>query len=64
MEKRALMALAAMLILHLVTMADDEDIAPIIGFLLSGERAPAASLSVGQNHNCAVLEDGKIVCWG
>jgi alpha-tubulin suppressor-like RCC1 family protein len=44
--------------------AGGDSLVPVLSLLLSGERAPVTTLSVGQNHNCVVLEDGKIACWG
>lgn len=44
--------------------AGGDSLVPVLSLLLFGERAPVTTLSVGQNHNCAVLEDGKIACWG
>ncbi len=58
--------IAGLLFLFPLTIpaAGGDSLVPVLSFILFGERAPATTLSVGQNHNCVVLEDGKIACWG
>ena len=36
----------------------------VLAVLLSAGGANAASVSVGKTHACAVLNDGKLMCWG
>ena len=36
----------------------------MLAVLLSAGGANAASVSVGKDHACAVLNDGKLMCWG
>ena len=36
----------------------------MLAVLLSAGGANAASVSVGSYHACAVLNDGKLMCWG
>ena len=36
----------------------------VLTVLLSAGGANAASVSVGIDHACAVLNDGKLMCWG
>ena len=36
----------------------------VLAVLLSAGGANAASVSVGIDHACAVLNDGKLMCWG
>ena len=36
----------------------------MLAVLLSAGGANAASVSVGKTHACAVLNDGKLMCWG
>jgi alpha-tubulin suppressor-like RCC1 family protein len=36
----------------------------VLAVLLSAGGANAASVSVGRDHACAVLNDGKLMCWG
>ena len=39
-------------------------VAAVLAVLLSAGGATAASVSVGSRHACAVLNDGKLMCWG
>ena len=36
----------------------------VLAVLLSADGANAASVFVGRSHACAVLNDGKLMCWG
>ena len=36
----------------------------MLAVLLSAGGANAASVSIGKTHACAVLNDGKLMCWG
>lgn len=46
---------------HTNTIGDDETPAQAGDVPLPG---PVASLAAGSSHTCAVLEDGRVVCWG
>lgn len=46
---------------HKTTIGDDESPSTLPNVELGG---PASKVVVGKYHSCAILEDGKLLCWG